>query len=76
MSICKVIIGSATQAMKASRLLNSFSIPAVNIKVSSSKVGNGCSFGIEFDCMHLNNVKQILAKEKISFEEYKNDLFR
>ena len=76
MSICKLIIGSATQAIKASRLLTSFSIPAATIKISSSKVGNGCSFGTEFDCIYLVNAKKILAKEKIPFEEYKNDLFR
>lgn len=74
MSNCILTIGSATQVMKAVRALNAYSIPSNAIKLSTSNSKKGCIYGIEFRCGHLNNVKRILLLEKISFEEYKNDI--
>lgn len=74
MSNCVLTIGSATQAMKAIRALNAYSIPATTIKLSTSNSKTGCIYGIEFGCRNVNNVKRILSAEKIRFEEYRNDL--
>ena len=74
MSNCILTIGSATQAMKAVRTLNSYSIPSNTVKLSTSNSKTGCLYGIEIRCGHLNNVKRILSQEKIRFEEYKNGL--
>ena len=73
MKNCIYIIDSATNAIKAKRVLSEHSIFASTVKITSEKKG-GCSHGIEFDCRYLTNINHILTTSKIRFEEYHGDL--
>ena len=44
-----IILRSVTYAVKLSRLLKRARIPHRLVKVDTSKLGNGCSHGVEID---------------------------
>ncbi len=71
MSNCILTIGSATQTIKATNLLNSYSIPATTVKVGSKNAVGGCVYGIEYNCLQKSNVKRILEGAEIKFEAFK-----
>ena len=58
---CSAALVSMTQAIKAQRLLASAAIPSDVIKLDSGAAMRGCTYGIEFACGQLNNVKTVLA---------------
>ena len=70
MSACTLLTGSATQTMKAKRILAEHSIVAEVTKLSSGRESKGCLYGVIFACIQKGNVVRILKSAQIPFEEY------
>ncbi len=67
---CTAYIGSATQAMKAQKILSEAAVMSHVLKIPSSKSRRGCGYGVSFDCTQLGNVKTILEKNNITVKEF------
>lgn len=68
--VCTAVTGSMTKAMKAQRALSAHALRSNVIKVSRSSAKHGCTYGVEFDCALLGNVRVILDKADIEVTEY------
>lgn len=69
-TVCTAVTGSMTVALKAQRVLGKNALRAEVIKVSSSPSNRGCIYGLQFDCVLLENVKSTLHNAGINVKEY------
>ena len=69
-TVCTAVTGSMTMAMKAQRALAREAIRANTVKVSRSTAGNGCIYGVEFDCRLMGNVQATLSNAGIEVKEF------
>ena len=70
MTNCIFTIGSVTQSMKATKILQANSIPVSSIKLSNSNARIGCVYGIEFNCRYTDNIRRFLSAANVRYEEY------
>ena len=71
---CIAEIGSMTQAMRAQNALAEAAIPTTVVKTNSEKSGRGCAYGLSFDCAHIENIKNILAKSGVKVRRWKDEI--
>lgn len=69
-TVCTAVTVSMTVALKAQRILAKNAIRAEVIKISGASAKKGCTYGLEFDCALLGNVKAILQDFGIDVKEY------
>lgn len=67
MASCCAVIGSVTYALKGQRLLASYNIDSKVTKVRSAGTSGGCAYGLEFDCMHTDNVASLLRRGDVQY---------
>lgn len=67
---CTASMTSQTFALKAQKALADSVIPSRVVKLDGEKSRRGCSYGIEFACHQLNNVKMILQKNRIKAKHF------
>ncbi len=70
---CSAGVGSMTQALKAQRALAGEAIPANVIKMPSSSLGKGCTYGIGFGCEQSGNVRTILERSRIAVKQWNTE---
>ena len=68
--ICTASMTSQTYAIKAQRLLAQDSIPCRVVRLDGERSRSGCSYGIEFSCQQLGNVKNILSKNRVRAKHF------
>lgn len=69
-ALCSAVTLSMTNAMKAQRLLTRYAIRASVKKISGSMRGEGCVYGIEFECGQLSQVRSVLESYGLTVKEY------
>ena len=70
---CIAEIGSMTQAMKAQSVLADAAIPTTVVKSNSFKNSRGCTYGVSFPCVQIENVKSVLSKGGIKVRRWKEE---
>lgn len=70
MSRCVSEIGSVTYASKARKALSDESIGSSIVKLSDSRRGRGCIYGIEVNCNQTENAVRVLQKNGIRYESF------
>ena len=70
--MCVASLKSITLAMKAKRTLNKYNIRSEVIKLDPDMTPKGCAYGIEFDCLSLYSVTDVLNKSRINYSEIIN----
>ena len=68
--VCRVTVGSVTYAAKAQRALSVAAIYSETVKLDSGNFGKGCTYGLEFPCVQLENVKTVLGSAGIKARDY------
>ncbi len=68
--VCIASLTSQTYANKAQRCLSNAIIQSRIVKLNSHMNKNGCSYGIEFPCEQLKNVKNALDNAGIKVKRY------
>ncbi len=71
--ICIASLTSQTYANKAQKCLSNAVIQSRIVKLNSDMNKNGCSYGIEFPCEQLKNVKNALENAGIKVKRYFHD---
>jgi len=66
-NVCSAQIGSITQAMRAQSVLAAAAIPN---RVIKNETPRGCIYALSFSCSQTNNVKTVLAREKIRVKQW------
>lgn len=66
---CTVVIGSMTHTLAAQEALAAASIRAAVTKISSSRSGHGCAYGLFCPCTRLPNVRTVLDGAGIRIRE-------
>ena len=64
---CSAQIGSVTQAMRAQRVLATAAIPTTVVKNDAAR---GCIYALSFSCSQENNVRSVLARERIRVKSW------
>ena len=67
---CVASLGSITSATRAQRALASAAIYSEIIKLGDDAQGKGCTYGLEFGCSQLENVKTVFANAGIRPRDY------
>lgn len=62
---CTASVGSMTLAMKAQSALSRAAIRSDVVKLSAAHARRGCTYGLEFSALQLNNVRMILNEARI-----------
>ena len=60
-SVCTASVSSQTYAIKAQRALAEYAIESRVVRLDAAKSKKGCTYGIEFPCGHIGNVRKILS---------------
>ena len=71
---CIAEICSMTSTMRAQSALSEAAIPTTIVKGNSSKNSSGCAYGLSFDCAHIENIKNILAKSGVKVRRWKDEI--
>ena len=58
---CTATLASMTQAIKAQKVLAAAAIPASIVKTEPASSLQGCSYGVEFSCNQVKNVRKVLG---------------
>ena len=66
---CALSLGSVTVATRAQRALARAAIYSEIIRLGGDSRGTGCTYGIEFGCSQLGNVKTVLGSIGIRARE-------
>lgn len=69
MTQCILALSSLTYAMKGHLALQDRAIWSKIIKIDSGMTKRGCAYGIQIDCIHLNNVQNIFINNNIPYSE-------
>ncbi len=72
--MCVVSLKSVTIATKAKKALEKSNIYSEIIKLEPGMTKKGCSYGIRFDCLYLNHIKDVFLKNKIKYSEILDDI--
>ncbi len=67
---CTAVLGSMTHALQAQRALSGASLHSEVIKISSSKSGQGCTYGVTYACMQDTHVRAVLSRAGIAVRRY------
>lgn len=70
---CTVSLGSVTAASRAKQLLAEAAIYSETAKLGDDPLGRGCSYGLEFSCTQLGNVRTVLGNAGIRPRGFIND---
>ena len=68
----KAVIGSASQAMQAAKVLERHVIRCTVIKIGTRSSRHGCIYGIEFSPDQLDNVRRVFDRYGIAIKELLN----
>lgn len=69
MILCIAAIESMTYAVKAQKVLNSRNIGAEIVKLDPTLTKRGCAWGIQIDCMRVDEVRRVLDSRNIPYGE-------
>ncbi len=72
MKQCTASTTSLTYAMKAHNELLANGIDSVVVKLDSSFARRGCTYGIEFSCNRLRQIRHLLNASNIPVSRYVN----
>ena len=67
---CSAELGSVTAAMKAQRALAEAAIQSTVIKSESASHRSGCTYGIQFSCLQVRNVRTVLEAAHIPVKQW------
>ena len=70
--MCVASLKSMTYALKAKKALFEVGINCEIIKLEPHMTHNGCSYGIQFDCINLYSAKDALINKRINYTEIIN----
>lgn len=62
--ICRVSIGTMTQALRAQSALAAAAIPSTVVKYTDGE-GSGCAYGLSFSCAQNDNIATVLTGARI-----------
>lgn len=69
-TICIAAIGSLTLSLKAQRALQAAELPAEVVSLSREETRQGCAYGVSFPCGTRNQVRGILATQRLFPTQY------
>ena len=67
--MCVVPLKSMTLAIKTKKTLNEYGIRSEIIKLEPNMTPKGCAYGVEFECLNLYLVKDVLNNNRIKYSE-------
>ena len=67
--MCIVALKSMTYAIKAKNALSDYYIDAEIVKLEPNMTKKGCAYGVSFNCVNFESVKEALRKGAIKYTE-------
>lgn len=70
--MCIASLRSMTLAIKAKKALNQANIFAEIVKLDPNMTKKGCAYGINFNCLDLIKVQDVLNRNQVKYSEILN----